>query len=308
MGLAVLCSGQGGQHPAMFARLKDEPDAAPVLDALSRRCGFDVRQLEDRAGQLDLSDNRLAQLLITGHALAVHATLGETELSACLGYSVGEIAAAACAGGFASEAALSLIEQRAACMDAARAASAVAQSMLACIGVAEARAEAVAEAHGAAIAIVNGPDHVVIGGPVAALDAVEAELAGQGARNLRRLPVQIASHTRWMAAAGAAFAEVLDGAAWRTPRTTLLSGMDGRTIRSKADAVAALSGQIFRKLEFGRSLDLLVEHGTTCALEIGPGRALTRMFEQAHPDVPVRAFEDFRSAAGTAAWAARYAG
>jgi len=34
--LALLCPGQGAQHPAMFDRLRDVPTAREVLDACRR--------------------------------------------------------------------------------------------------------------------------------------------------------------------------------------------------------------------------------------------------------------------------------
>ncbi|MGO9134116.1 MAG: acyltransferase domain-containing protein [Methylovirgula sp.] len=116
MSLLYLCSGQGTQHPAMFSRLATEPAAQPVLDALSRRLGFDVKMLEQQT-TLDLSDNLTAQLLVTGHVLAAHATLADVPPDICVGYSVGEIAACACAGGFDVETAFDLITARAHCMN-----------------------------------------------------------------------------------------------------------------------------------------------------------------------------------------------
>lgn len=305
MSLLYLCSGQGTQHPAMFARLAAEPEAQPVLNALSRRLGFDARSLETR--QIDLSDNLTAQLLVTGHALAVHAVLGQGTFCAppelCVGYSVGEIAACACAGAFDAETAFDLITARALCMNDAAAARGVTQSMLAVIGLSEANLRSMAAAQGAEIAIVNGTDHFVLGGPSESLNVLESQLAAKGARTLRRLPVQVASHTSLLAAAGPVFARVLEGIAWSTPKVPVLSGIAGRVIRSKADAIRALSEQLWRPLNFRFCLESAGEHGATAALEIGAGRTLTRLYEEVFPDHPARAYEDFRSAAGAVKWA-----
>jgi [acyl-carrier-protein] S-malonyltransferase len=306
MGVIFLCSGQGMQHPAMFARLAQEPAAAPVLDAASQHLGVDVRRLEENPGALEFSDNLTAQLLITAHALGVNAALTEQRPEICLGYSVGEIAACACAGAITADAAFELIRHRARCMDAAREAGAP-QGMLAVIGIPVAALGARLEGADTEIAIVNGPDHAVIGGMDTALDALESSLPAQGARNIRRLSVRVASHTRFMDPAAEAFAPVLEAMDWRTPRISLLSGVDGRPIRSKADAVTALTRQLRETLNFHRALESAREHGATCALEIGPGRSLTRMFDEAFPDVPARAFEDFRSAAGAQTWLGRQA-
>lgn len=301
MSLLYLCSGQGTQHPAMFARLATEPEAQPVLNALSRRLGFDARSLETQ--QIDLSDNLTAQLLVTGHALAVHAVLGDAPPELCVGYSVGEVAACACAGAFDTETAFDLITARALCMNDAAAMRGVRQSMLAVIGLPEATVRNMAATGGAEIAIINGADHFVLGGAFESLDAFEKQLAAKGARTLRRLPVQVASHTSLLASAGPAFARVLEGIAWATPNVPVLSGIDGRVIRSKADAVRALSEQMWRPLNFRLCLESAGEHGATAALEIGAGRTLTRLYEEVFPDQPARAYEDFRTAAGTVKWA-----
>lgn len=300
MSLLYLCSGQGTQHAAMFARLATEPAAKPVLDALSKHLGFDVGTLETET-KIDLSDNLTAQLLVTGHALAVHAALRDAPPDLCIGYSVGEIAACACAGAFDAEAAFNLIAARAGCMNAAAAGGA--QGMLAVIGLPEMLVRSLATAQGAEIAIINGADHFVVGGFSESLDALESQLAEKGARTLRRLPVQIASHTKRLAAAGPAFAMVLETIAWSTPKVPVLSSIDGRPIRSKADAVRALSEQLWRPLNFRLCLESAGEHGARAALEIGPGRTLTRLFEEICPDRPARAYEDFRSAAGAVKWA-----
>ncbi len=176
--------------------------------------------------------------------------------------------------------------------------------MLAVIGLSEATVESIAAEHELAIAIVNGADHFVLGGAASHLDGLEDALTAKGARNVRRLPVQVASHTSFLASAGPCFAHVLDGITWSTPKIPVLSGIDGRPIRSKADAVRALSEQLWRKLDFRRCLESAGEHGARLTLEIGAGRTLTRMFEEVFPDVPARAYEDFRSAGGIAKWVA----
>jgi [acyl-carrier-protein] S-malonyltransferase len=38
---------------------------------------------------------------------------------------------------------------------------------------------------------------------------------------------------------------------------------------------------------------------------LGPGTALARMWRVRHPRIPVRSLEDFRDAAGAAAWLTR---
>ncbi len=302
MAVMLLCPGQGNQHPAMFERLIGEPAAQPFLRLASDRLGFDLQRMGTADDPLDYADNRTAQILITAHCLAVHALLGEDVGDICLGYSVGEIAAFACAGVYDAVSAFDLIEKRVTCMDEARIASGTEQGMMAVIGLPVAKIEAIAEEAGLAIAIVNGNDHVVLGGAATTLDTIEADFETRGTRTVKRLPVRVASHTRFMASATPRFHAMLNAAPLRPARRLVLSGMDGRVMRTREDIADALSEQLSTRLDFRRSLELAGERGARCAIEIGPGHSLTRLCSEALPNVPVRPFEDFRSISGLRKW------
>lgn len=288
----------------MFASVATEAAAEPALRKLSELTGFAVAQGPLTAGADALAENRTAQLLVVGHALAAHAVLAAQGVEAVVfaGYSAGEIAAHGCSGALDAIATLDLVAERGRAMDAACAGAP--QGMLATIGLRLAEAETLAAAAGVAVAIVNGPDHVVVGGPLDALDLYEAE-AARRARHVRRLGVRVASHTRWLAAAAPRFAAAIAASPWRAPAAPTLSGLDGRVVRDKAAAADLLSRQLHERLDWMRCLESVFEYGATAVLEIGPGRALTRMIEESFPRVAARAFEDFRTPAGAAAWAVR---
>lgn len=305
--LALLCAGQGGQHPQMFDRLAAEPTAQGVLDRVSAQAGFDVCALGAHADEAAMADNRLAQVLVVGHALAAATALRAAgiEPAVCAGYSVGEMAAHGAAGIWDAEETLALTAQRAGHMDAAGLEAGVPLRMCAVIGIEAAAAGRLAERCGAALAIVNGARHVVVGGPLDAVERFECLAPEHGATHVRRLPVNIASHTRFIAAAAEPFARALTDAHWNPPRATVLSGLDGRAITCAADSVRLLSRQIHDTLHWHECLHAVFEYGVDAVLEIGPGRALTKMVGESFPAVPVRAWEEFRSPSGVAKWLAR---
>ncbi|MCP1673414.1 [acyl-carrier-protein] S-malonyltransferase [Natronocella acetinitrilica] len=309
MGLALLCAGQGSQHPAMFQRLAAEPAASQALELGSQAAGLDLRELADSASGDDLTTNRMAQLLVVTHALGAAAALADcgVEPTVCAGYSVGELAAHCCAGSWSASTAIDVTSQRAALMDTACDAAATPLSMAALVGLSIPRVERLAAEHGCEVAIINGPDHVVLGGPAGAVQDIVDLAPELGARHVKRLPVQVASHTHFIDTAVEPFAGVLREADWRMPQYAVLSGLDGRPVREKPVMVSLLSRQIGERLDWGRCLECVVEHGATAVLEIGPGRALARMVQGRFPHVPARSFEDFRSAAGAARWASRQA-
>jgi [acyl-carrier-protein] S-malonyltransferase len=308
MRIAVLCAGQGGQHPAMFDRLAQMPAAARVLELASAHAGFDVTTLP-ACDPDTFTDNRLAQLLVVTHALAASAALRAEGVDPVLyaGYSVGEMAAHGAAGVWDADTTLELTACRAACMDEAAATHVDPLGMSAVLGLAEADVARLAEAAGVAVAIFNGVRHLVVGGPLPALSRFEEAALRYGASHLRRLEVRIASHTPFIADAAASFADLLSEAPWQAPIGVLLSGLEGDAIKCREDTVKLLSRQIHASLRWHDCLEAMLEYGVDAVLEIGPGRALTKMMEEAYPAVPVHAFDEFRSAAGAARWLARAA-
>ena len=152
---ALLCPGQGGQHAGMLDRVRDEPAVA----ALNFNAGT------------DLFANAVAQPLIVACALAHGAALAARGLprpAVLLGYSVGELSAAALAGCFRdAPTSLRLAAARAAAMDAA---AGDGSGLLAVRGLSDEALDALARDAGLETAIYNGPGHRVLGGPAAALE------------------------------------------------------------------------------------------------------------------------------------------
>ena len=205
MTLALLCSGQGPQHPAMFAVTGDAPAAAPLFDhAAALLDGHDPRVLVREADEAALHRNRTGQILCTLQGAAALAALPELAHGRriVLGYSVGEIGAWAAAGLFAPEAALDLAVARAAAMDAA---SAPGDGLLFVRGLSRDAIDALCRRAGAAVAIVNPGDAFVLGGSAAALAALEDAARAAGATRVVRVGVEVASHTPMLAEASTAF-------------------------------------------------------------------------------------------------------
>ena len=305
--VALLCSGQGGQHRDMFAWLGAVPAAEPVFAAASSLLGgLDPRRFVREAPDDALFGNHAGQILCCTQALAAWAMLGDARPSRVVlaGYSVGELAAWGCAGVFAPDALLRLAAERARLMDAAAPAGA---GLAAIVGLRRPALERLLATHGAALAIVNGADSVVIGGTADALEACLAEATRQGAATARRLPVAVPSHTALLAAASAGFAPILatgpHGAVGDGVR--LLSGIDGEVVRDPARGLHKLAAQISTTIEWSACLAACRELGASRFLELGPGTALSRMVEQSGAGASARAIEQFRTPDGVRSWLAR---
>lgn len=292
MGLAVVFSGQGMQHPQMLPWL----DEHRVADMPGWR-----KALEDPAWA---ARNANAQPLLTGLALAAWQDLAPLlpRPEAVAGYSVGELAAFAAAGVFEPKTAQALAVQRAAAMDRCPPGGLIAVSGLAPDAIA-----ALCTATGCHVAIENGFDAVVLGGPHAALTAMQRQAEAAGA-HCTPLRVEVPSHTPAMQPAAEAFATLLAGLPLHAPALPLFSNASGERLWNTVQAADALAEQIARTVRWATCMDQIHARRVTCVLEIGPGAALARLWNQRHPEVPARSIDEFRSVTAVAEWVKRHIG
>ena len=300
MSFAIVFSGQGMQHAAMLPWLAEDA----LVEQMRRTLGIgDWRaQLGDAAWA---SRNTHAQVLLTGLNLAAW-----TQLSASLsppaavaGYSVGELASFAAAGVFDADTALALASTRARLMD--RCADAAPGGLLAVSGMAPAQIERLCAESGCQVAIDNDSHAVVLGGTHAALAAAQPLALAAGAA-CTRLKVDVASHTPWMRAAADEFALALATLPLRAPRVPLFSNL-GERISSGAQAARDLALQMAHTVRWSACMDHIHSRRVGCVLEIGPGAALARMWNQRFPEVPARSADEFRSASAIIDWVQRHA-
>lgn len=303
--VAILCSGQGEQHGGMFDLIGDCSAAEPVFAAAGAVFGRDPRSLARDNGPA-LFEGKTAQVLCCTQALATwraveNALFGRAVIA---GYSVGEIAAWACAGALDADVGFfGLVARRAAAMEAA---SPPNHGLAGITGLGRTLLEPMAQSRGGCIAITNDEDSFVIGASAPALEEICAEAATRGARRAVRLRVSVPSHTPFLAAAVDVFRSALNDAAPRPPKPgyRLLSGIDGDTVYELSSGCDKLARQIATELNWAACLVSCRAAGAGRVLELGPGRALSRMAARLFPEGEVRAAEDFRTVAGLRAWLA----
>ncbi|HSW17383.1 MAG TPA: acyltransferase domain-containing protein [Ramlibacter sp.] len=301
MSFALLFSGQGTQHPAMLPWLADDD---PLVRDLRARLGVaDWRQSLADPGWAERNDN--AQTLLTGLTLAAWSQVAPRVESpaAVAGYSVGELAAFSAAGVIAPDVALALAPQRAEAMD--RCAARSPGGLLAVSGLSAAKLKQLRAETGLALAIRIGEDSIILGGPEAALTEAQ-RIASLAAAQCTRLRVNVASHSPWMREAAESFARTLAHVPFQSPRVALFSNAADR-IRDAASARSALAAQIASTVRWDECMENIMARQVRCVLEVGPGQALARMWNQRYPSVPARACDDFRSAQAIAAWLTSHA-
>jgi [acyl-carrier-protein] S-malonyltransferase len=300
--LAVLCPGQGAQHPALFDQIGAHGESARVIDDAARALGEDPRAWLEQGDAI--YRNAIAQPLICVFQLAQWALL-RSQLpapSALAGYSVGELACYGVSGALNAGEVARVARARATAMDAA--AAATPGGLIGVRGLSRPALHRLCEATHAFIAIVTADDAFVVGGSAAALDRTRERCETAGAK-VTDLRVGIASHTPLLAAASNDFRIALERSPLVAPPTPVIAGIDASLITSRERAIATLSAQISHTVEWVQCLDALHERGCRVFVELGPGRALSRMLRERFDDVDARSVDEFRDLAGIARWAKR---
>lgn len=296
-GFAIVCSGQDGQTAELFSRFTAEA-ARQRIEAVFPH-GLD-------AGTLKRGE--MAQ-----PALCLYAALLWEELrpllprpNLAMGYSLGELIACGVAELLSWDALIPLAKERGQLMAAAFPEP---TCLVAIRGLDAAAANEAAAAFGGAVAIDNGGQRLIVGVRVRDREAFCSAVEEKGGTAGRRLEVEVASHTPFLAAARAPFVERLAPLPWqRTPAIPLLSGTSLGLVRSAGEAQELLVRQLTEPIRWGEAMQAAVERGVRVFLELGPGRGLAAMLRETFPNVEARSIAEFQSAAGAALWVRRHLG
>jgi len=310
--LVIAAPGQGAQTPGFLAPWLEFTGVADRLGAWSDLVGYDLIKAGTVGSAAEIRDTAVAQPLLVAAALAAAGVLGigpsltgeqqsgqdgradgpqqpghrdGHHSGIAAGHSVGELAAGAIAGVIASQDALRLVGVRGRAMAAAAAAEQT--SMTAVLGGDEAGVLRSIEAHGLTPANINGAGQIVAAGTAAQLAAFAADPPA-GAR-LRPLPVAGAFHTAHMAPAVDALRAQAAAVTVQNPVLTVLSNRDGAVVRTGADWLERICGQVSTPVRWDSCMATMRNLGATAFLELPPSGPLTGLARRALPGVRVLA-------------------
>jgi len=252
----------------------EEPSFRTRLEWLSAVADTDLVAHGTTSDAETIRDTAVAQPLLVASALATAeqlspAVTGLADLVA--GHSVGELAAAAMAGGVSAESAMVLVRERGRGM--AEASAVTPTSMTAVIGGDREEVLAAIEAAGLTPANNNGSGQIVAAGTKEQL----AALADNAPRRARLIPLSVAGafHTHHMAPAVARLEALTAAVPTEDPRTGLLSNADGALVTSGREYLERLVRQVANPVRWDLCMETMSRLGVTGILELAPAGTLT---------------------------------
>ncbi|MCT7355500.1 ACP S-malonyltransferase [Streptomyces sp. 15-116A] len=289
---AWLFPGQGAQRAGMGGELFDlfPEECAAADDVL----GYSVRELclHDPEGRLGRTRYAQPALFVVEALSLLARRRSEPEPDRYAGHSLGEFAALWAAGCFDFTTGVRLVRRRGELMGRADGGLMAAVLGVPAERVAEALAAAGGEAADAEIANHNSARQVVLSGTPGAVRAATGLLTGSLGARCVPLKVSAAFHSRHMADAAREFADYLRGFRFSEPRVPVVSNVTARPYRA-GDLPELLARQVAAPVLWWQSMSHLVHEGVDEIAELGPGRVLTGLWQEAvrepAPRTPERA-------------------
>ena len=202
---------------------------------------------------------------------------------AAAGLSLGEYAALCCGGAFSFEDGLKLLQKRADLMD--ECCRNTSGAMATALGCDAAVIEEVCAALGVDVANYNSPGQIVISGEKEKVKAAVAELKAKGYRKVIELQVAGAFHSKLMAPAGKALADVLAGADLKLPVIPVYQNFTAAAPATVDELKQNLAAQVSGSVRWESCVRAAAAAGAEMMVEFGPGNVLTGLLKRTLPEM-----------------------
>jgi [acyl-carrier-protein] S-malonyltransferase len=296
MAYAFVFPGQGSQSVGMLSDLAQaNPQVNEVFKEASDVLGYDLWNVvqNDQEGRLNQTDVTQPAMLAAG--IAVYRSMLAKAAWApayMAGHSLGEYTALVASGVMTLAQGIELVAERGRLMQ--NAVPAGQGAMAAVLGLEDEQVVAVcAQVAGVVEAVnFNSPGQVVIAGEKAAVDAAMQAMTDAGATKVVPLAVSVPSHCSLMKPAADALAEKLAGMTFANAQVPVLHNVNV-AVSSNADEIKrALVEQLYRPVQWVKTVQAMQAQGVTDLYELGPGKVLMGLNRRIDRKMPVHTVYD----------------
>jgi [acyl-carrier-protein] S-malonyltransferase len=297
--IALVFSGQGAQQVGMGKDLSQQfAAAANRFAAADAELGYSISQIAFDGPIEKLTKTSRCQVALYVHGIAVlevlREQLGEFQVVAAAGLSLGEFTAHAAAGTFDFSTGLRLVANRGRYME--EACDATTGSMAAFIGGDEDNVRKIAVEADVDIANINSPGQIVLSGE--AVNVRKAvDLAKQyGIRRAIPLNVAGAFHSRLMISAEKRLRDDLATAPIARPATKVVANITAQPVFAEDDILQSLAKQVTGTVRWIESVEYMIDQlGCNLFLELGPGDVLAGLVRRIRKGTDVLSIGDSSS-------------
>ncbi|MDF5730142.1 MAG: SDR family NAD(P)-dependent oxidoreductase [Rhizonema sp. PD38] len=253
-------------------------------EILKPQLGLDLRhiiypseeKIDEASKQLQQTAMSQPALFVIEYALAKLWQSWGVHPTSAIGHSIGEYVAATLAGVFSLEDALSLVAARGQMMQQLE------RGAMLSVPLPEDKVKSLLGLE-LSLAAINQPLQCVVSGSIAAVDALQNQLAAQGIE-CRRLHTNHAFHSQMMEPMLVAFSERVKKVTLNSPKIPYISNLTGTWITVTQATNSDYYVQHLRStVLFASGVEKLLTTPEQILLEVGPGNTLTTLAKR-HPD------------------------
>jgi [acyl-carrier-protein] S-malonyltransferase len=303
MSYAFVFPGQGSQSIGMMADMAAQyPIVKSTFEEASDALGYDLWQVtqggpEEKLNQTDVTQPAMLTAgIATYRVLKAEKSLAPTYMA---GHSLGEYTALVAAGVLDLAQGVKLVETRGRLMQSAVPAGEGA--MAAILGLEDQQIiDICAKVDGVVEAVnFNSPGQVVIAGAKAAVDAALPLFEEAGAKRVVPLAVSVPSHCSLMKPAADALSETLAAMEFNAPSVPVIHNASVQSFSDVAAIKQALVEQLYRPVQWVKTVEAMKANGVEKLFELGPGKVLMGLNRRIDKGMGIMAVYDADSVAKT---------